>query len=179
MPEGMDDDDKEDIRGLSGLLSTAPSCAKVSGDIMMYNHVLRVQAHDSEASWFYAAHGPQIKRTQRWLERVRGHVGGNPTGLSVTWLGTSSGAPTLSRNNSGIALRSGSGDDEAVMLVDCGVPHRTSPHLTLMHASCCFWRRSCSRRSLDRPWERQQPLGTFLALPRIFSVARFEVSQCF
>lgn len=53
--------------------------------------------------------------------QVRRHADGNPTGVSVTWLGTSSGAPTLNRNNSGILLRSGSGKDEALMLVDAGV----------------------------------------------------------
>ena len=54
--------------------------------------------------------------------QVRKHADGNPTGVSVTWLGTSSGAPTLNRNNSGILLRAGSGDEEALMLVDAGMP---------------------------------------------------------
>lgn len=53
--------------------------------------------------------------------QVRKHADGNPTGVSVTWLGTSSGAPTLNRNNSGILLRGGSGDDETLMLVDAGM----------------------------------------------------------
>lgn len=39
-----------------------------------------------------------------------------PTGLSVTWMGTSSGAPTTNRNVSGTLVRMPS----ATYLVDCG-----------------------------------------------------------
>jgi hypothetical protein len=81
-----------------------------------------LQEADAEASWFHAVQGRAISKVQRWSKRLReGHVSGNPTGLSVTWLGTSSGAPTVTRSTSCIALRSGSGPDETVMLVDCGM----------------------------------------------------------
>jgi hypothetical protein len=86
-----------------------------------------VQLADAEQSWFHAAHGHAVSQERRWSTRLReGHVSGNPTGLSVTWLGTSSGAPTVTRSTSSIALRAGSGSDEGIMLVDCGVLHACS-----------------------------------------------------
>ena len=54
-----------------------------------------------------ATYGKTVRSTHRWRHRLRAHVRGNPTGLAVTWLGTSSGAPTITRNNSSIALRAG------------------------------------------------------------------------
>ena len=40
----------------------------------------------------------------KWLDLI-GKTTGLPTGMAVTWLGTSSGVPTLRRNVSGILLR--------------------------------------------------------------------------
>ena len=71
-------------------------------------------------SWLTAAHGEFKGRVARWMARLRDAGAPNPTGLAVTWLGTSSGAPTIMRNTSGMALRAGAGDDEAIMLVDAG-----------------------------------------------------------
>ncbi|CAD7701722.1 unnamed protein product [Ostreobium quekettii] len=49
-------------------------------------------------------------------EELSPKITGLPTGLSVTWLGTSSGAPTTTRNVSSIACRF----HHATYLVDCG-----------------------------------------------------------
>jgi ribonuclease BN (tRNA processing enzyme) len=77
--------------------------------------------------------------------QVRSHADGNPTGVSVTWLGTSSGAPTLNRNNSGILLRTGSGAEEALMLVDAGMLVPSAAASVMETWFCCTvrkWRRT-------------------------------------
>lgn len=80
-----------------------------------------VQAEDARQSWTHRAAAGSIERQAKYMHsRVQDHVSGNPTGVSVTWLGTSSGAPTRTRNNSGIALRATSGGRDDIMLVDTG-----------------------------------------------------------
>jgi hypothetical protein len=79
-----------------------------------------VQAGGASAGWLVPAAGEAARRGAAGLRRVAARASGNPTGLSVTWLGTSSGCPTLTRNTSSMALRAGVGEEEAVMLVDCG-----------------------------------------------------------
>jgi hypothetical protein len=65
--------------------------------------------------------GGGVEKAEAWLAtRLRPAMMRNTTGLAVTWLGTSSGAPTAWRNNSSIALRAGEGADEAITLVDVG-----------------------------------------------------------
>ena len=59
-----------------------------------------------------------VKSQKQWQERCRSRAKGNGTGLAVTWLGTSSGAPSVSRNISSIALRVG--EPESILLVDAG-----------------------------------------------------------
>lgn len=80
------------------------------------------------------------KRTHqvRFSAQVRKHACGNPTGVSVTWLGTSSGSPTLNRNNSGILLRSGTGTDESLMLVDAGIHLFPNLHFWKLTKYTCF-----------------------------------------
>ena len=79
-----------------------------------------LQGRDARLSWLCAAHGEDKVRAKRWMDRARDVAAANPTGLAVTWLGTSSGAPTAMRNTSGVALRAGAGPAEAIMLVDAG-----------------------------------------------------------
>eukprot|EP00892_Ulva_mutabilis_P000983 jgi/Ulvmu1/10886/UM007_0062.1 len=78
-------------------------------------------AEDARASWLHTAHSKALPRLQRFMRtRVQPHAAANPTGVAVTWLGTSSGAPTRTRNNSGISLRATAGDRDDIMLVDAG-----------------------------------------------------------
>lgn len=88
-----------------------------------------VQAEDARSSWMHAAHGTALPKMQRFMRtRVQAHAADNPTGVAVTWLGTSSGAPTRTRNNSGIALRAASGPSrDDIMLVDAGTFPPISP----------------------------------------------------
>lgn len=82
---------------------------------------LLLQAEDARRSWMHRAAGDHVGRFQSFMRgRVQQHVAGNPTGVSVTWLGTSSGAPTRTRNNSGIALRATDGGRDDIMIVDVG-----------------------------------------------------------
>ncbi|GAX80145.1 hypothetical protein CEUSTIGMA_g7583.t1 [Chlamydomonas eustigma] len=74
-------------------------------------------------------------------------MGASPTGVSVTWLGTSSGNPTVERNVSCTVVQAGS----AIFIVDCGEgSHRQlqqanidiskieSIFITHMHGDHCF-----------------------------------------
>lgn len=75
-------------------------------------------------------------------------VSGMPTGMAVTWLGTSSGAPTLQRNVSSICVRwpyttyvfdAGEGTQVQLLKSDMYPAHIRRYHMLLYHMEAAFF----------------------------------------
>ncbi|CAG9464503.1 unnamed protein product [Pedinophyceae sp. YPF-701] len=88
-------------------------------DLLHTNNSAAAHPHASDQAPHQAARAvrPSPGSSSAPRERGQSRSRAPATGMDITWLGTSSGSPTLSRNVSGAAIRTSAG---SVWLVDCG-----------------------------------------------------------